>query len=43
MTHVPFIVAAYGLTISATVALVWWSYATMRAAEARADALRGKR
>jgi hypothetical protein len=37
-----FVVAAYALTIAATVALVGWSWLAMRAAERRRDAGRGK-
>ena len=32
-----FVIAAYGVTIAATLALVAWSWLTMRAAEARRD------
>ena len=40
MDHWPFIVAAYGITIGATLALLGWSIAVMRARENKADALR---
>ena len=40
MNHWPFIIAAYALTIFGTVALSAWSYATMKAREAKADQLR---
>ena len=36
----PFVVAAYAVTIIATAALILWSYASMRRAEAAADKLR---
>lgn len=39
MNHWPFVIAAYGVTIVGTVAIVWLSYAAMRRAEAQADAL----
>lgn len=28
-----FVAAAYGLTLGATIVLIWWSYVAMRAAE----------
>lgn len=37
MNHWPFILAAYGVTAGATVALVLASWAAMRRAEAAAD------
>ena len=37
-----FVVAAYAVTIAATLALVGWSWLAMRAAEGRRDAGRGK-
>jgi len=40
MNHWPFIIAAYALTIGGTLALTLASFAAMRRAEARADALR---
>ena len=40
MNHWPFIVAAYALAIGGTAALTLASYAAMRRAEARADAVR---
>jgi hypothetical protein len=43
MNHWPFIIGAYGVTIVATVAIVAISFAAMRRAEARADALTRKR
>ncbi|HEX7693550.1 MAG TPA: heme exporter protein CcmD [Sphingomonas sp.] len=33
MNHWLFVAAAYGITFGATVALLGWSYAAMRAAE----------
>ena len=42
MNHWPFIVAAYALAIGGTLALTLASYATMRRAEKRADAVRRK-
>ena len=36
----PFVVAAYGAAIALTVALLLWAYASMRRAEAAADALK---
>jgi hypothetical protein len=38
----PFVVGAYSATILLTAALILWSYASMRRAEAAADALRGR-
>jgi heme exporter protein CcmD len=43
VTHLPFIVAAYALTVGATAAVVAWSYAAMRRAEADAEALRARK
>lgn len=40
MNHWPFIVAAYAITIAATIALTLWSWAAMRRAEAQVDRLR---
>lgn len=39
MNHWPFIVAAYAITIGGTVAVVAASFARMRKAERKADAL----
>jgi hypothetical protein len=39
MNHWPFIAAAYAVTLVGTVALVLWSLAAMRRAEAQAEAL----
>ncbi len=36
----PFVIAAYAVTVAATAALLLWSYATMRGAEAAADAVK---
>ena len=38
----PFVIAAYSVAIALTIALVLWSFASMRRAEAAADALRRK-
>jgi len=38
----PFVVAAYGIAAALTVALLLWAFASMRRAEAAADALRRK-
>ena len=38
----PFVAAAYAVAIGATAVLVLWAYATMRRAEAAADALTRK-
>ena len=40
MSHWPFILAAYGLTLLGTAGLTFWSWSAMRRAEAEADALR---
>lgn len=37
MTHWPFIIAAYGVTAAATLAVTLWSYLAMRRAEAALD------
>ena len=37
-----FVIAAYGIAIALTVALLLWAYASMRRAEAAADALKRK-
>jgi hypothetical protein len=36
----PFVVAAYGVAVALTAALLLWSYASMRRAEAAADSLK---
>jgi len=36
----PFVIAAYGVAIALTLALLLWSYASMRRAEAAADTLK---
>ena len=38
----PFVVAAYGAAVALTVSLLLWSFASMRRAEAAADALKRK-
>jgi len=38
----PFVMAAYGATIALTAALLLWAFASMRCAEAAADALTRK-
>jgi hypothetical protein len=37
-----FVIAAYAVALGATAALILWAYATMRRAEAAADALTRK-
>jgi hypothetical protein len=39
LTAWPFVIAAYAVMIGGTIGLVGWAWATMRRAEARADAL----
>ena len=36
----PFVIAAYSVAIALSVALLLWAYASMRRAEAAADALK---
>ncbi len=43
MSHWPFIIAAYGLSLAATIGVTAWSWAAMRRAEADADAMRRDR
>lgn len=43
MSHWPFIIAAYGLTLLATLGVTFWSWWAMRRAEADAEALRRDR
>jgi hypothetical protein len=43
MNHWPFIIAAYAITILGTGGLSIWSFVAMRRAEARADAVTGRR
>ena len=38
----PFVIAAYGVSIALTVALLLWAFASMRRAERAADALTRK-
>ena len=40
MSHWPFIIGAYGLTVLGTLGLALWSWSEMRRAESEADALR---
>ena len=40
MNHWSFVAAAYAVTLVATAALLAWAWASMRRAEARADALK---
>lgn len=42
MSPWPFVIAAYCIAIGATALLVLWAYASMRGAEAAADALKRK-
>jgi hypothetical protein len=43
MNHWPFIIAAYAITILGTGGISIWSFVAMRRAEARADAVTGRR
>jgi heme exporter protein CcmD len=43
MSHWPFILISYALTVVAVVGLAIWSYVAMRGAERAADALRRDR
>jgi hypothetical protein len=38
----PFVVAAYAVAVALTLALLLWSYASMRRSEAAAEALKRK-
>jgi hypothetical protein len=38
----PFVIAAYGVAVALTLALLMWAFASMRRAEAAADALKRK-
>jgi hypothetical protein len=40
MSQWPFVTAAYGVAVALTLALLLWAYASMRRAEAAADALK---
>lgn len=40
MNHWPFILAAYGATVLGTLAMMLWSWAAMRRAEAEAERLK---
>ncbi len=42
MNHWLFVIAAYGVTLAGTFGLLAWSWRSMRAAEALADALKRK-
>ncbi len=42
MSPWPFVFGAYGVTVALTAALLLWAYASMRRAEAAADALKRK-
>jgi hypothetical protein len=42
MSAWPFVVAAYAIAVALTLALLLWAYASMRRAEAAADALKRK-
>ena len=42
MSPWPFVIAAYGVAIALTLALLLWAYASMRRAEAAVDALQRK-
>ena len=43
MNHWPFIIAAYVIAIGGTGAITLWSFVAMRKAEARADAVTGRK
>jgi hypothetical protein len=43
MNQWAFVLAAYGVTIVATAALVVWAFISMRSAEAEAEALKRRR
>ena len=43
MNQLAFVVAAYGVTAFATVALIAWAFVSMRSAEAEADALKRRK
>ena len=40
MSHWSFVIAAYAVTLLATAALLFWSFASMRKAEAAAEQLK---
>jgi hypothetical protein len=42
MSPWPFVIAAYGVAITLTIFLLLWAFASMRRAEAAADALKRK-
>ena len=43
MNHWPFIIAAYVIALGGTGAVTLWSFAAMRKAEARAEAVTGRK
>ena len=43
MTHWPFILGAYAVTLIGTLGLTAWSFAAMRRAEREAETLKGDR
>ena len=38
----PFVIAAYGIAIALTIALLLWAFASMRRAESAVEALKSK-
>jgi hypothetical protein len=38
----PFVIAAYAVVVATTAGLLWWAFASMRRAEAAAEALKRK-
>jgi hypothetical protein len=42
VSHWPFVMAAYGVAVLLTTALLLWAFASMHRAEAAADALKRK-
>ena len=38
----PFVIASYGISVALTAALLLWAFASMRRAEAAADALESR-
>jgi hypothetical protein len=43
VNHWPFIIAAYAIAIGGTGVITLWSFVAMRKAEARADAVTGRK
>jgi len=43
LSHWPFVIAAYGIGIGGTLAMVAWSWIAMRRAEARRDSVKGRK